>query len=62
MNGGPGCSSLDGFIYEHGPFRMNQTDPTILERFDYGWNKKANMLYVITDQRLNPLLLIPVPT
>ena len=45
LNGGPGCSSLLGFIQEHGPviipdytseFRLNQ----------FAWNKKANMIYL----------------
>ena len=45
-NGGPGCSSLDGLVYEHGPFRINATDNTKLVRFDHTWAKLANMLYL----------------
>eukprot|EP01052_Picozoa_sp_SAG31_P021707 SAG31_NODE_1692_length_7512_cov_4.735465_2_plen_101_part_00 len=33
-------------MYEHGPFRINSTDPTELYRFDYTWAKVANMLYI----------------
>lgn len=46
LNGGPGCSSLDGFIYEHGPFRTDPEDPTKLVRFDQTWATLANMLYL----------------
>jgi len=46
LNGGPGCSSLDGFLYEHGPFRMNESDPTQLVPFEWTWAKQANMLYL----------------
>ncbi|EOD27293.1 hypothetical protein EMIHUDRAFT_73387 [Emiliania huxleyi CCMP1516] len=46
LNGGPGCSSLDGFIYEHGPFRTSPEDPTKLIRFEHAWSKVANMLYL----------------
>ncbi|KAL1525238.1 hypothetical protein AB1Y20_020105 [Prymnesium parvum] len=46
LNGGPGCSSLDGFIYEHGPFRTNPMDPTKLVRFEHTWASVANMLYL----------------
>lgn len=46
MNGGPGCSSLDGFIYEHGPFRVNISDRTRLQRFDQSWSKLANVVYL----------------
>ena len=46
LNGGPGCSSLDGLVYEHGPFRINATDPTKLYRFDQTWAKVGHMLYL----------------
>lgn len=46
LNGGPGCSSLDGFIYEHGPFRTDPADPTKLVKFPQTWAKVANMLYL----------------
>jgi len=46
LNGGPGCSSLDGFIYEHGPFRLNETNHSQLLRFDHSWSKLANIVYL----------------
>jgi hypothetical protein len=46
LNGGPGCSSLDGFIYEHGPFRTDPEDPTKLVRFKHTWVQHAHMLYL----------------
>lgn len=45
FNGGPGCSSLDGFLYEHGPFRFAEGSVS-LERFEYTWAKLANMVYI----------------
>ena len=47
LNGGPGCSSLIGLVYEHGPFRIDDTTtPPTLYRFDYHWARLANMIYL----------------
>lgn len=56
MNGGPGCSSFDGFVQEHGPFsfafkggkdRMGRRLQDLeLTSNPYSWSGVANMLYV----------------
>jgi cathepsin A (carboxypeptidase C) len=45
LNGGPGCSSLDGYLYEHGPLLVNEDGQT-LRRNQWAWNTVANMLYI----------------
>ena len=37
-NGGPGCSSLTGFLVELGPWRVNP-DGSGLHWFEHRWNK-----------------------
>jgi hypothetical protein len=43
--GGPGCSSMLGFMQENGPFRMDSGTGEIHASAD-GWNREANVLYI----------------
>lgn len=44
LNGGPGSSSLVGFLTEHGPFRPTPNGGVV--QYEHSWNRVANMLYV----------------
>jgi len=44
LNGGPGCSSMDGLFIENGPFRIDPEGK--IKKHDYGWNQKAYVVYV----------------
>jgi len=47
FNGGPGCSSLDGFFYEHGPFRIDTSGATpTLSLNPHRWNLIANVMFI----------------
>ena len=45
FNGGPGCSSLLGFLQEHGPYVMEDED-NFFHYNNYSWNKEANIVYI----------------
>ena len=44
LNGGPGCSSLDGWANEHGPMLLNEKNQ--FELNNYTWVKEANIIYL----------------
>ncbi|ESQ56450.1 hypothetical protein EUTSA_v10027269mg, partial [Eutrema salsugineum] len=50
LNGGPGCSSMDGFVYEHGPFNFEpkkaNTSLPLLQLNPYSWSKVSNIIYL----------------
>uniref|UniRef100_A0A6P4AWI9 Carboxypeptidase n=1 Tax=Ziziphus jujuba TaxID=326968 RepID=A0A6P4AWI9_ZIZJJ len=50
LNGGPGCSSFDGFVYEHGPFNFEaaKTEGSLpqLHLNPYSWSKVSNVIYL----------------
>lgn len=46
LNGGPGCSSMDGFLYENGPYVFDYRGGTTLGRNKYSWNTNATMVYI----------------
>ncbi|CAG9322916.1 unnamed protein product [Blepharisma stoltei] len=45
LNGGPGCSSLDGFIYEHGPYVFPDEGTTLFKN-QWSWNTNASVIYL----------------
>jgi carboxypeptidase C (cathepsin A) len=45
FNGGPGCSSMLGFIQENGPRVVNDGEDYLLENKDT-WNTRANVLWL----------------
>ena len=44
LNGGPGCSSLEGWASENGPMKLDSKGKFNMN--EYSWNKVANMLYM----------------
>ncbi|XP_021761754.1 serine carboxypeptidase-like 20 [Chenopodium quinoa] len=52
LNGGPGCSSLGGLVYEHGPFNFEASGPISSEDLPklhpnpYSWSKVSNIIYL----------------
>ena len=44
FNGGPGCSSLDGWSSEHGPMTLDEDGNYKMN--NYSWHRAANMLYI----------------
>ena len=45
FNGGPGCSSLLGYLQEHGPWVIEDGQSEFHANY-WSWNTAANMLYI----------------
>lgn len=45
FNGGPGCSSLLGFMQEHGPWVIEDEATEVTEN-PYPWNANASIIYL----------------
>ena len=49
LNGGPGCSSFDGFVYEHGPFSFTHGTGgkgVRVRENPFSWSQAASVLYI----------------
>ena len=46
LNGGPGCSSMEGLWAELGPFAVESSSPPRLTPNEYSWNRFAGVLYL----------------
>lgn len=44
LNGGPGCSSMDGALLETGPFRIDENEKVIYN--NGSWHKFGDIIYV----------------
>lgn len=54
LNGGPGCSSFDGWVYEQGPFKLafsRATNGVTLHENPFAWSKVANMIFLDSPSR-----------
>ena len=54
LNGGPGCSSFDGWVYEQGPFKLDfsrERNGVNLRDNPHAWNKVANMIFLDSPSR-----------
>lgn len=44
LNGGPGCSSMDGLFVELGPYKMTSNRKIVMNQLS--WNMEANLLFI----------------
>ena len=49
LNGGPGCSSMDGLFNELGPYRINDDGETLSEN-KHSWNKVLALIKIFNSE------------